>query len=142
MREGRKGELLFQQIMQSRQYQVEDVSDNPDYWHKDIDFIVTSPATGAVKTFEIKWDGCISRTGNLYIELTNVHSRGGKGWFQFCQADYLAYGDAAAGIFYIIPLLELRERIAANSWRKAACGTDSTGYLVPLDKISDLCYQL
>lgn len=69
--------------MSARGYSVEDVSNNPDYWHKDIDFIITSP-TGAVKTFEVKWDGCINRTGNLYLELTNIHSRGGKGWFNFC----------------------------------------------------------
>lgn len=67
--------------MENRNYSVVDVSDNPDYWYKDIDFIITSPTSGETKTFEVKWDSRINRTGNLYIELTNIHSKGGKGWF-------------------------------------------------------------
>ena len=135
---GREGELLFKQIMEQGGYGVEDVSGNPNYWHKDIDFIITSPTTGAVRSFEVKWDSCISKTGNLYLELTNIHSRGGKGWYQFCEADYIAYGDAVNGQFYIIPLQALKERTKGNKWRIAACGAESTGLLVPLNKISDL----
>ena len=142
MSKGRAGELLFKEIMQARAYQVEDVSNNPDYWHKDIDFVITSPTTGAVKTFEVKWDSCINSTGNLYLELTNIHSRGGKGWFNFCQADYLAYGDAVNKVFYIIPFADLKERVAQMQCRVARCGADSTGKLVQLDKIADICYQL
>ena len=80
--------------MSSLNYSIEDVSGNPDYWHKDIDFIATSPKSGLTKTFEVKWDSRINNTGNLYLELTNVHSKGGRGWFNFCEADYLAYGDS------------------------------------------------
>lgn len=79
-----KGERLFSEIMQSRDYIVEDVSNNPSYWEKDIDFIVTSPRSGLTKSFEVKWDSCINATGNLYLELTNVHSKGGRGWYEFC----------------------------------------------------------
>ena len=81
---GKQGESLFQQRMYEMGYGVNNVSNNPDYWYKDIDFIVTSPKTGVVKSFEIKWDSRINSTGNLYLELTNVHSKGGKGWFDFC----------------------------------------------------------
>lgn len=70
--------------MESGNYSVVDVSSNSDYWDKDIDFIVTSPTTGAVKSFEVKWDSRINSTGNLYLELSNVHSKGGKGWYTFC----------------------------------------------------------
>ena len=128
--------------MRQQNYKVEDVSNNPDYWHKDIDFIITSPTTGQTKTFEVKWDSCINRTGNLYLELTNIHSKGGKGWFNFCQADYLAYGDAAAQVFYIIPFQQLKERVAQMPNRIAKCGWDSTGQLVKLADIIDICYQL
>lgn len=139
---GKEGERLFQQIMEQRGYTVANVSNDSRYWYRDIDFIITSPTTGAVKTFEVKWDGCINRTGNLYLELTNIHSKGGKGWYNFCEADYLAYGDAVSRQFYIIPLLELKERVAAQQWRQASCGYDSTGFLVPLDKIADICMEL
>ena len=138
MNNGKLGEQLFQQKMQNKGYTVEDVSNNPDYWYKDIDFIITSPTTGAVKSFEVKFDSRINKTGNLYLELINIHSKGTKGWFDFCQADYLAYGDAANSIFYIIPLLELRERVKKLPKQIAQCGNDSIGQLVSLKSISDI----
>ena len=139
MSSGRQGELLFKERMSSLNYSIEDVSGNPNYWDKDIDFIATSPKSGLTKTFEVKWDSRINNTGNLYLELTNVHSKGGRGWFNFCEADYLAYGDSQAKCFYIIPLSDLKERVnkSLNS-RYAQCGSDSTGLLVSLSAIEDL----
>lgn len=138
MNNGTQGELLFQQIMESRNYTVANVSNDERYWDKDIDFIVTSSASGLTKTFEVKWDSRINKTGNLYLEIANIHSKGGKGWFEFCQADYLAYGDAANGTFYIISLLELRERVKKLQPRQINCGFDSVGLLVSLKDISDI----
>lgn len=135
MNNGTQGELLFQQIMESRNYTVANVSNDERYWDKDIDFIVTSSASGLTKSFEVKWDSRINKTGNLYLEIANINSKGGKGWFEFCQADYLAYGDATNGTFYIIPLLELRERVKKLQPRQINCGFDSVGYLVPLTDI-------
>lgn len=138
MPNGKQGEELFKQIMQNRNYKVVDVTDNPDYWVKDIDFIVTSPTTGLTKSFEVKYDQKINKTNNLYLELVNVHSYGGSGWFEFCQADYLAYGDATTNTFYIIPLLELREKVRHMPKQLAQCGTESIGQLVSLKSISDI----
>lgn len=142
MSNGKQGERLFKQIMESRNYAVIDVSNNPDYWSKDIDFIITSPTTGETKTFEVKWDSRINSTGNLYLELSNIHSKGGKGWYQFCQADYLVYGDAVAKVFYIIPFGALKERLPQLRYRQASCGYDSIGQLVALNDITDILYQL
>ena len=140
---GRTGELLFKQRMEQLGYLVEDVSGNPDYFYKDIDFIITSPKTGAIKTFECKFDSRINQTGNLYLELTNVHSKGGKGWFKFCEADFLAYGNAATKEFYILPMDKLRQRINSSSRaRYAQCGADSTGLLVALKDILDICKMI
>lgn len=142
MSNGKQGETLFKQIMQNRKYQVEDVSTNPSYWRKDIDFIITSPTTGLTKTFEVKWDTKIHKTNNLYLELVNVNSDGGYGWFEFCRADYLVYGDAVSKTFYIIPLLELRERVKSLPKRVSQCGNDSIGQLVSLKQISDIIQVL
>ena len=142
MPNGKQGEELFKQIMQNRNYKVVDVTDNPDYWVKDIDFIVTSPTTGLTKTFEVKYDQKINKTNNLYLELVNVHSYGGSGWFEFCKADYLAYGDATTNTFYIIPLLELREKVRHMPKQLAQCGTESIGQLVSLKSISDITQVL
>ena len=141
---GKQGERIFQEIMEGRGYEVVDVSNNPDYWNKDVDFIITSPTTGLTKTFEVKFDSRINRTGNLYLELTNIHSKQWNydGWWPHCQADSLVYGDAVSSIFYVIPLLELRERIEKLNCRCANCGYDSTGLLVPLGAIADITQVL
>lgn len=139
---GKQGETLFKQIMEEGGYSVEDVSGNSEYWYKDIDFIITSPYTGAVKTFEVKWDTRINKTGNLYLEIASAHSKGGQGWYKFCQADFIAYGDAASRKFYIIPLLELRERVKQLPQRQARCGQDSIGLLVSLSDIRDIIKEI
>ena len=138
MNNGKQGEMLFAQRMTESGYTVEDVSNNPLYWYKDIDFKITSPTTNNTKTFEVKWDSRINSTGNLYLELTNIHSKGGIGWYNFCEADYVAYGDALAQTFYVIPLLELKEKVKALPKRVARCGSDSTGLLVNINDIADI----
>lgn len=132
---GKQGEQLFAQIMQQKGYIVEDVSNNPEYWYRDIDFIVTSSTSGETKTFEVKWDSKISNTGNLYLELTSLYSKGGRGWFEFCEADYLAYGDAVTKVFYIIDMEQLRQAANNLPFRSARCGNDSIGQLVALKDI-------
>ena len=138
MDKGKQGEQLFSQIMQSRNYLVEDVSGNPQYWDKDIDFIITSPASGLTKSFEVKWDSRIAQTGNLFLETDNIHSKCGRGWFEFCEADVLAYGDATNGIFYMIDMKQLKKVIGKLPTRNARCGNDSVGILVSLESIKDL----
>lgn len=135
---GKLGERVFRQKMIERGYSVQDVSGNPDYWYRDIDFLITSPYTGAIKSFEVKYDSRINRTGNMFLELESINSKGGKGWFEFTEADFIAYGDSESRTFYIIPLLELKERIKALPQRIAHCGCESTGLLVSLGDIQDL----
>lgn len=144
MSNGKYGERLFQQTMKNRNYIVEDVSGNPDYQYKDIDFIITSSTTGLTKTFEVKWDSKIHKTGNLYLELSNIHSKqwNGEGWWKHCEADYIVYGDSVKRKFYIIPLLELKERVEQSPKTYAQCGCDSIGLLVNLDSIKDIVQEL
>ena len=139
---GKQGEQLFQAIMSRRKYGVNNVSRNRKYWDKDIDFLITSPTTGLTKSFEVKWDNRLSTTGNLYLELSNVHSKNGLGWWRFCEADYLAYGDAVNREFYIIPLVDLRERVYFLNLEQKRCGGDSVGLLLPLAAIKDLVQKL
>lgn len=138
MSSGRQGELLFQQRMEQRGYIVQDVTDNEDFWSRDIDFIVTSPYTGETKSFEVKWDSKVNRTNNLYLELASAHSPGGVGWYQFCKADYLAYGDSVTESFFIIKMDELRKRAEKLPKRYGQCGSESIGQLVSLSKIADI----
>jgi hypothetical protein len=70
--------------MAAKGYEVVDVSNNEEYWGKDIDFIVTSSTTGITKTFEVKWDYWTGKTNCIFVEIANIHSKGGQGWFKFC----------------------------------------------------------
>ena len=135
---GKEGEKLFQQRMEQQGYLVEDVSANDQYFNRDIDFLITSPTTGQIKSFEVKWDTRINRTGNLYLEFVNKNSYNCSGWFEFCQADYLAYGNAKTNTFLVIPMAELRERVSRLPQRVGFCGDDSAGYLVHISQIKDL----
>lgn len=134
---GRQGELLFQEKMEKKGYTVQDVSRDPQYYYKG-DFLVTSPTTGETKTFEVKWCQRINSTGNLYLEFCNRNSEGLHGWWEFCEADYLAYGNAKANTFLIIDMAQLRERFSHLPQRIAFCGDDSAGYLVHVSQIRDL----
>lgn len=134
---GREGELLFQQQMESKGYVVQDVSADPQYYYKG-DMIVTSPTTGLTKTFEVKYDYRIHKTGNLYLELANKNSQGCCGWYEFTKADYVAYGDAINKKFYIIHMDKLRERVAQLPKRLASCQDDSTGQIVSLQQLSGI----
>ena len=135
---GKIGEDLFEQRMKNKGYQVQNVSADPQYWGQDIDFLITSPTTGLTKSVEVKWDSKINSTGNLYLEFVNKNSEGCGGWFEFCQADYLAYGNAKANTFLVIPMQELRERVKRLPQRVGFCGNDSAGYLVHVSQIKDL----
>ena len=135
---GKEGERLFQQRMEQQGYQVQDVSANEQYFRKDIDFLITSPTTGQTKSFEVKWDTKINRTGNLYLEFVNKNSEASLGWWEFCKADYLAYGNAKTNTFLVIEMQQLRERFAQLPKRVGFCGDDSAGYLVHISQIKDL----
>lgn len=138
MNNWKQGEQLFAQTMIDRGYSVEDVSGEPQFWKKDIDFMITSPTTGDTKAFEVKWDSRIGKTGNLFLE---TYSNGGKGWFEYCEADYIAYGDARSRRFYILPLLELRELVASKRF-ELAYTADSCGYLVSLQAVKGIMQPL
>lgn len=138
---GKRGEALFKQRMAQKGYKVEDVSANEQYFRKDIDFLVTSPTSGETKSFEVKWDQKINRTGNLYLEFVNKNSEAGLGWWEFCKADYLAYGNAKTNTFIVVEMDKLRERFEQLP-KRVALTDDSAGYLVHISQIKDLIQTL
>lgn len=121
-------------------YKVIDVSKDPAYWDKDIDLIATNIFTNNTTSLEVKWDKRIAATGNLFIELENPRSKGGNGWFKFCEADMLAYGDACNRIFYFIKVSNLKKYIEENKLELdcRTTGDGSYGYLIPLALVEHL----
>lgn len=140
MNKGKLGEYYFQCLMDNGNNEIIDVSGNEQYFDKDIDFIITNKLSGNTRTFEVKWDYNISRTGNLYLEYSNINSKqwNGEGWFLHCKADYIAYGDAVNKRFYIVPFADLKKRADEVPFRCAKCGYDSEGQLVSLSQIKDI----
>ena len=132
----KKGEQLVINFLTSNGYEVEDVSCDSQYWDIDTDIIATNSATGGRATIEIKYDGRINKTGNLYIETFNPRSKGKKGFFYFTKADFLYYIDAITDKCYILKLSVLRDYIKKNdSFLKIGGTSDgSKGFLLPLSK--------
>ena len=128
------GEYEVKKFLRGRGIQVEDVSDKPQYWAKDIDLIATNPLTGASAAIEVKLDARINDTGNFFVEFENPRSKNSKGWFHFCEADFLYYIDSHTYITYIIKIDELRRFIATHKRDLAIKSTfdGSIGYIVPL----------
>ncbi|MGM9543602.1 MAG: hypothetical protein ACI3T9_01330 [Romboutsia timonensis] len=135
------GEYELKKWLRAHSCAVEDVSDNPKYWAQDIDLFVT-PEYLCYKPFsaEVKWDNRISDTGNLYIELRNPRSKEGRGWYYFCKADYIFYGDSVNQKFYIFKREELFDFIKLNKdkLRWGATNDGSQGLLVPLEEVKGL----
>ena len=134
------GEYDLKWSLREHGYKVLDVSGIPAYWDKDIDLIATNIFTDVTTTIEVKWDSRISATGNMFIELENPRSKGGRGWFSFCEADLLAYGDATNRIFYFIRIADLRQFIEDNklNLQCRTTGDGSYGYLIPLALVEHL----
>ena len=128
------GESEVKEYLRAAGYIVEDVSDNPQYWDKDIDLIVTNPSTNKRVSIEVKYDTRIYRTKNFFIEVANIRSKEGKGWFHFCEADYIYYLDAQNMYVYIFKFTELEDYINEYGARLELKSTNdgSWGYLLPL----------
>lgn len=138
------GEYDLKQYLRKCGNDVIDVTNNPDYWDKDIDFIVND-----FLTIECKWDGVMSDTGNIFIELCSNIDKNTEGWYKFCQADYLYYGDAKSRVFYIFAFGELKKHIEVNKDsysigyakdynRENNVTKVSKGYKVPLKSLEGL----
>lgn len=138
------GEEEFINLFTGAGYQITDVTDKPQYWYKDIDFLVTNPYTDFTFSFEVKWDRRLADTKNLYLETENPRSKGGAGWFVFCEADYLAYGDAVNNCFYIFKMEELRAYVRKNyrSIPKKSTTDGSYGLIVPLENLWDIAQKI
>lgn len=133
----RGGEWELKKYLRANGADVEDVSNNPAYWKKDIDLI----ADGV--SIEVKWDGAMATTGNIFIETCSDIDKNKPGWFNFCQADKLYYGDAKNKMFYIFDFSQLKEYIEAHKAEykeRRARDTNkySLGWLVPIGELKDL----
>lgn len=133
------GEYELKKWLRAHNCKVEDVSDNPKYWAQDIDLLVT-PKDYPSFSVEVKWDNRIAESDNLYIEMINPRSKEGRGWYYFCKADYLFYGDSINQLFYVFKVKDLFSFIELNKdkLRWGATTDGSRGLLVSLKDVKEL----
>ena len=137
MTDSKQGEQRFKQLMEKRGHIVEDLTAEKEFQIVDIDFRITSPS-GITKFFEVKYDSKINSTGNLFVEFFNAHNYGGLGWYEFCKADFIAYGDAHTNTFYCFLLEDLRQLINVHKFNVATADNENiAGYLIPLRLIEN-----
>lgn len=130
------GEDEVKTFLRAAGYKVQDVSNNPAYFKKDIDLLATNPETGKTVSIEVKWDRRMAQTRNFFIEIANIRSHEGKGWFNFSEADFIYYIDAVNNYLYIFKFKELEDYINKNGGRLEIQSTldGSYGYLLPIIK--------
>lgn len=129
LKKGKVGELLVLNHLQKQGAQVEDVTNNPAYFEKDIDFITND------FSLDVKYDTCFTYTGNLFIEYELAYESGSKpGWIKYCEADFIYYVDAATHTCLIFKTEEMREYVKNNKCKIVVCRDgfkDARGYAVP-----------
>lgn len=137
------GELRAYNYLQDNGWTVQDVTGDPEYWRKDIDFIASSASQSL--TIEVKWDSRIHKTGNMFIETITDLDQSKCGWFSYCEADYIYYGDSVQQLFYVFKTDDLRkfvsshmmeERKAPDYNYKGILKKVSQGMLVPIKQFS------
>ena len=125
---GQQGEAEIRNYLLSRGNvaQVIDVSDNPAYQEKDIDFLVYQ-TSGALTKTELKTD---TYDKNFFYETLSNIERGTPGCMEKTEADCLCYYYVNLDTLYVIDLPALRKwfhSIKQESWVKRKTLTNAVG---------------
>lgn len=145
-----QGEKAAYDYLTFQGWKVQDLTQCADFFSKDIDFLITR---GKDQHYiEVKWDNWIHYTGNMFIETTTDLDFNKDGWFKFCSAEFIFYGDAKQSLFYVFRLEDLkayvREDYSRLQARKAPDYNSrgqlrkvSQGLLVPIEDFRQ-CYPV
>ena len=63
----------------------------------------------------MKWDSRIAETGNMFIETITDIDKNKDGWFNFCCADFIFYGDSCNELFYVFSFTDLQDYVKHHS---------------------------
>ena len=136
---GKRGEKLMFDALTARGHTVEDLRDNAEARSKDIDFRVFNKNSSTMTTLEVKTDERSEETGNLFIEYSNTNNRSHnyKGWYYYCEAEYIAFIQEHNHKAHIVLMEELRENIKKTGYRTAS-SYNACGFLMPITKLETL----
>lgn len=115
--EGQSNEEIIRNFWVENGFKVIDVSDNPEYQKKDIDFLLSNGYSNI--SVEVKSDTRLFETGNIAIELAMYRKTGYyPGWYHYCDADIICYCDLIDSVAYYIDWRDLKQ-FALEIGRKA-----------------------
>ena len=135
LKAAKEGETIAMNYFKSLDYEIEDVSDNSNYWSQDIDFIAHKGDRHIA--IEVKYDGNIHYTNNILLEIQNVTS-GYDGWAIFSKAEFITIVSRETHAIYIARLEDLREFMSTNYCRTVFnIDADGSKYKSKLVSIKD-----
>ena len=145
---GKIGEQKAKKYLTNNGWIVNDLSESPDYWDKDVDFEISRDSERFL--VEVKWERGISKYGNLFAEIYANRDKNTAGWLNKCQAQIMFYGDSVNEVFYVFSLKDLKKYVFAHKdeleqGKSKDYDKDgnfiklSVGYLVPLEDFLDSC---
>lgn len=143
---GKTGEQLAQQYLAAMGYEIEDVSNNREYFVKDIDFFADNGQQRMA--VEVKTDSYMHISGNAVIETMSNVGKGNKGWFYYTQATHIFYVEKATGVIHCVRFDELQQlfnekksqfKKKISTFKESGKYTKQTEfYLVPLSELKKL----
>jgi len=131
---GQMAEKMVAAALAAKGNRITDVSGDPEYQWKDIDFVVERRED--TTTLEVKNEVKSQRTGNVFLE---VSSNGGKGWFRKTEAEHIAFAQTDFGIAHIVSMDDLRQAVAAKQYpiMENRWGT-AYGFLFPVSHLKQM----
>ena len=89
-------------------YDVEDVHNDKDYFHKDIDLLIKKG--DEIKSIEIKFDDYLDNTtNNFFFEIISNEEKSTQWCFLVSEADILLYYATTTKTWYFFPLQQLKK---------------------------------
>jgi len=121
---GRPAEVLATKLLTDRGWQVQDMHDNPEYYHKG-DLLISK--NNKTYNLDVKNDYQIGLYGNFCFEV-GINRNNGKGevdgWGKKASYDFLAFNNSKDNIMYILDYKMFKDNIdklyhkETNFWNK------------------------
>lgn len=133
------GEAMVKSYLESTGRTVIDMTNNPEYWLQDVDFLAIKG--NRTEKIEVKFDWNINKYRSMFVELMANIEKKQPGWIDSTKADFIFYVDAISLDCHIVKPVDLRQYIATNDYQVKYCSKDkyktTSGAIVPLKDFSE-----
>lgn len=137
----KEGCLAVKKYLVEQGLEIQDVSENKEYFERGIDLIIKWP--NEHETIDVKTDMQAHMTGNIPIELMEIVPENGRikeGWI-YKNLDYIYYYIYHTKEIKKLPMKKLRELTFNKTWRGYASHHDkpfpyyTLGVLIPIQEL-------